>query len=341
MSGTFEQKMSISSKENRQLDLRVGPLLRTTLLQLAEEEHILLLVTHHIVADGWSLDVLMGELTQLYKAHLYGQLSPLAELPIQYADFALWQREWLQGEVLAEHLAYWKQRLADAPAVLQLPTDHPRPAIQTFRGATQQLALSAELTAMLRELNRREGVTMFMTLLAAFQTLLYRYTGQEDLVVGTPIANRTRKEVAELIGFFVNTLVLRTDLSGNPTFRTLLGRVREVALGAYAHQDLPFEKLVEELHPERNLSYSPLFQVLFTVRDTPSEPARLGALEMRSEFIHTGTSKFDLSMEMTAGPDGLEAAVEYSTDLFGREMIRRLLDHFRVLLEGIVAAPDQ
>ncbi len=207
-------QQQILLEENRPFDLRVGPLLRTTLLQLAEEEHILLLVTHHIVADGWSLDVLMGELTQLYKAHLYGQLSPLAELPIQYADFALWQREWLQGEVLAEHLAYWKQRLADAPAVLQLPTDHPRPAIQTFRGATQQLALSAELTAMLRELNRREGVTMFMTLLAAFQTLLYRYTGQEDLVVGTPIANRTRKEVAELIGFFVNTLVLRTDLSG-------------------------------------------------------------------------------------------------------------------------------
>src|SRR6266571_73474 len=298
-------QQQILLEENRPFDLRVGPLLRTTLLQLAEEEHILLLVTHHIVADGWSLDVLMGELTQLYKAHLYGQLSPLAELPIQYADFALWQREWLQGEVLAEHLAYWKQRLADAPAVLQLPTDHPRPAIQTFRGATQQLALSAELTAMLRELNRREGVTMFMTLLAAFQTLLYRYTGQEDLVVGTPIANRTRKEVAELIGFFVNTLVLRTDLSGNPTFRTLLGRVREVALGAYAHQDLPFEKLVEELHPERNLSYNPLFQVMLAL-ETPAKRWEWPGIDHAMWEVEQGAVHFDLVLrleESVANPE--------------------------------------
>jgi len=325
----------------RGFDLARGPLFRAQLYRLDVDTNVLQLTRHHIISDGWSTPLLLRELGTLYEAFSAGRPSPLAELPIQYADFAEWQRDWLQGEVLERQLGYWKEQLKGAPALLELPSERLRPASQSYRGARETAVFPLSLLRRLEALSREEGASLFMTLLAAFQTLLCRYSGQEDIAVGSPIAGRNRVEVEGLIGFFINMLVLRSDLSGNPTFRELLGRVKEVALEAYAHQDLPFERLVEELHPERNLSYSPLFQVLFTVQDTPSEPARLGALEMRSEFIHTGTSKFDLSMEMTAGPDGLEAAVEYSTDLFGREMIRRLLDHFRVLLEGIVAAPDQ
>jgi len=325
----------------RGFDLARGPLFRAQLYRLDADTHVLQLTRHHIISDGWSTQLLLRELGTLYEAFSAGRPSPLAELPIQYADFAEWQRDWLQGEVLEKQLGYWKEQLKGAPALLELPSERLRPASQSYRGARETAVFPLSLLRRLEALSREEGASLFMTLLAAFQTLLCRYSGQEDIAVGSPIAGRNRVEVEGLIGFFINMLVLRSDLSGNPTFRELLGRVKEVALEAYAHQDLPFERLVEELHPERNLSYSPLFQVLFTVQDTPSEPARLGALEMRSEFIHTGTSKFDLSMEMTAGPDGLEAAVEYSTDLFGRKMIRRLLDHFRVLLEGIVATPEQ
>jgi amino acid adenylation domain-containing protein len=325
----------------RGFDLARGPLFRAQLYRLDADTHVLQLTRHHIISDGWSTQLLLRELGTLYEAFSAGRPSPLAELPIQYADFAEWQRDWLQGEVLEKQLGYWKEQLKGAPALLELPSERLRPASQSYRGARETAVFPLSLLRRLEALSREEGASLFMTLLAAFQTLLCRYSGQEDIAVGSPIAGRNRVEVEGLIGFFINMLVLRSDLSGNPTFRELLGRVKEVALEAYAHQDLPFERLVEELHPERNLSYSPLFQVLFTVQDTPSEPARLGALEMRSEFIHTGTSKFDLSVEMAAGPDGLEAAVEYSTDLFGRKMICRLLDHFRVLLEGIVAAPEQ
>ena len=236
------------------------------MLRLEEEDHLLLLTLHHIVSDGWSQGVLRRELTTLYNAFYSGKPSPLSELPVQYADYAFWQRTWLQGDVLERHVCYWKEHLAAAPALLELPTDRPRPTVQTFRGARKETLLSSELTEGIKVLGRQEGATLFMTLLAAFQVLLSRYSGQDQIVVGTPIANRTHAEVEGLIGLFLNTLALRGDLSGDPSFVEMLGRTREAALGAYAHQDLPFEKLVDELHPERTLSYSPIFQVMITLR---------------------------------------------------------------------------
>src|SRR5262245_14779273 len=250
-------------------DLSKDLMLRTLLLRLTDDDHILLLVTHHIASDAWSSDILWKELATLYQAFTAGQTSPLRPLPIQYADYAVWQRHWLHGEALETQLAYWKQQLTSGPT-LQLPPDRPRPPVHSSRGALQSVALAQELSEGLKALRRKEGVTLFMALLAAFQTLLHRYTGQDDIAVGSPIAGRTRIELEGLIGFFVNTLVLRTDFSGNPTFRELLSRVREVALGAYAHQDVPFEKLVEELQPERTLSRSPLFQVMFAFQNAPS-----------------------------------------------------------------------
>ncbi|MGB7921863.1 MAG: condensation domain-containing protein, partial [Pyrinomonadaceae bacterium] len=239
-------------------DLAQGPLLRVALLRLGEEDHVVLFTMHHIISDGWSTSILAREVATLYQAFTSDQPSPLPELAIQYADYAVWQREWLQGDVLQQQLDYWRKQLEGAPSVIELPTDHPRPAVQTFRGARHRFLIDERVSTELRQLSQREGVTLFMTLLAAFQTLLARYSGQDDIVIGTPIAGRTRAEVEPLIGFFVNTLVLRSDLTGDPTFRDALRHVREVCLGAYAHQDLPFEKLVEELQPQRDLSRSPL-----------------------------------------------------------------------------------
>ena len=270
-----------------------------------------------------------------------GHPSPLVDLPIQYADFAVWQREWLQGEVLERQLSYWKKQLEGIPAVLNLPTDHPRPAVQSFRGKTQSIELSKELTEGLKALSRKEGVTLFMTLLAAFQTLLYRYTGQEDVVVGSPIANRNRSEIEGLIGFFVNTLVLRSNFSGNPTFKELLAQVREMALGAYAHQDLPFEKLVEELQPERSLSHSPLFQVMFVLQNAPSTAAKFEGLSASPVPIGAETAKFDLTLSMSETEEGLRGSLQYNTDLFDDATIARMSGHLQTLLEGIVANPDQ
>jgi hypothetical protein len=244
-------------------------------LRLSEEDQVLLVTMHHIVSDGWSMGVLVKEVAALYSAFSTGQAAALEELPIQYADYAVWQREWLVGEVLERQLSYWREQLAGAAAVLELPSDHPRPAVQSFRGSYEPVLVGAELTARLKELSRREGVTLFMLLLGAWQVLLSRYAGADEIVVGTPIANRQRGEVEGLIGYFVNALALRTDLSGDPTFRELMGRVREVALGAYLHQDVPFEKLVEELQPERALSHSPIFQVVFVLQNAP-----LGGLEL-------------------------------------------------------------
>ncbi|MGH7360617.1 MAG: condensation domain-containing protein, partial [Candidatus Methylomirabilales bacterium] len=249
-------------------DLARGPLLRVCLLRLGEEAHGLLLTLHHIISDGWSMEVFIRELSALYRAFSLGAPSPLAGLPIQYADYAEWQRRWLEGEVLAGQLAYWQKQLVGAPALLELPTDHPRPPVQSFRGATVAFRLESELTQALKGLSQRAGVTLFMTLLGAFVTFLSRYSGQEDVVVGTPIANRNRRETEGLIGFFVNTLVLRVDLAGNPSFEALLGRVRAVALEAYAHQEVPFERVVEAVQPERNLSHSPLFQVMLVLQNT-------------------------------------------------------------------------
>jgi hypothetical protein len=247
-------------------DLEHGPLFKVHIIQIADDGHVLALNMHHIVSDGWSMGVMLRELAALYHAHLTGAPDPLPELPIQYADYSVWQRDWLQGDNLDNQLAYWKKQLDDL-ATLQLPLDHPRPHTQTYRGARQIGELSAPLVQALKALCQREGVTLFMTLLAAFQTLLSRYCGQDDIAVGAPIAGRNRQETEGLIGFFVNTLVLRADLSGNPSFRELLARVRQLTLDAYDHQDIPFEKLVEELHPERNPSLSPLFQVMFALQN--------------------------------------------------------------------------
>jgi len=321
-------------------DLTQGPVLRAKLFRLEPTEHLLLLNMHHIASDGWSVGVLLRELGSLYQAFSEEKPSPLPELPVQYADFAVWQREWLQGEVLEKQLSYWRKQLEGAPALLELPTDRPRPATRSYRGALETVVFPQLLLRAVKALSQQEGASLFMTLLAAFQTLLWRHSGQEDIVVGSPIAGRNRVEIEGLIGFFVNTLVLRSDLSGNPTFRELLRRVREVTLGAYAHQDLPFEKLVEELKPERNLSYSALCQVVFGLQNTSAAPEKLGKLSLSTEWVPSGTAKYDLSLYMTEDAGGLTAEVEYNPDLFERETILRLLNHLRTLLEGVVANPE-
>jgi amino acid adenylation domain-containing protein len=322
-------------------DLARGPLVRTYLLRLAANEHVLLATFHHAIADGWSGELFWQELPALYHAFLLGQPSPLPDLPLQYADFAAWQRETLQGATLDAHLAYWREHLRAAPALLDLPLDHPRPAQASYRGAHYRFQLPASLLKSLTALSQREGVTLFMTLLAAFQTLLLRYTGQHDLVLGTPIAGRTRRELHSLFGLFANTLVLRTDLSGNPSFLHLLQRVREVCLNAYDHQDLPFEKLVEELHPERSLSYSPLFQVFLSLGNFASRPPSLPGLTIVPLQIDRHTARFDLVCDFFEEAEGLSCRLEYNTDLFEAGTIERLASHLHTLLESIVAHPQQ
>ncbi|HLL45317.1 MAG TPA: condensation domain-containing protein, partial [Longimicrobiaceae bacterium] len=324
----------------RAFDLSAGPLFRVALLRLGAEEHVLLLSMHHIVSDGWSIGVLFRELSALYAVYREGRESPLAELAVQYADYAVWQREQLEGEVLERQLAYWRERLADAPGLLELPTDHPRPAVQTYRGATVPAELSRELLERLQRLGRSEGATLYMTLLSAFQVLLGRYAGSEDVVVGSPIAGRTRGEVEELIGFFVNTLVLRTDLGGDPSFREVLGRVREATLGAYEHQEVPFEKLVAELQPERSLSHSPLFQVMFTFLNAEGRGGALPGLNVGVVGAAMEMAKFDLSLTLAATPQGLRGGLSYSTDLFDRGTVDRMLGHLARVLEQVAADAD-
>src|SRR5262249_35319201 len=265
--------------------------------------------------------------------------SPLEELPIQYADYAVWQRSWLQGEVLDTQLRYWKEKL-DGVAVLELPTDRGRPVGADRRGSRERVGLSGEVTQKLRQMSQSEGVTLFMSLLAGFQILLARYSGQEDIAVGTPIAGRNRREIEGLIGFFVNTLVMRTKLDGDPSFREILGRVREVALGAYAHQEMPFEKLVEELQPERSLSHNPLFQVMFTLENAPRESLELSGLQLNSMKLDDGVEKFDLTLAMVESGGELAGVFSYSTDLFEAATIERMRGHFERLLEGAVSNPD-
>ncbi|MEH1900561.1 MAG: amino acid adenylation domain-containing protein [Nostoc sp.] len=329
-----------SSQARQSFDLTQDALLRTTLLRLKEEEHVLVFTIHHIVADGWSTGVIIHEITALYKSFHSGKPSSLPELPVQYADFAIWQRQWLQT-VQSSQMAYWKQQLGGNLPVLQLPTDRPRPAIQAFRGRKQPWQISKTLTEALKSLSQKKAVTLFMTLLAAFKTLLYRYTNQADILIGSPIANRNRKEIEGIIGFFVNTLVLRTDLSGNPSFKELLRRIREVTLDAYAHQDLPFEQLVEELQLERNLSYTPLFQVMFVLHNVPVEVLKLPNLSLSPMEIEPETSLFDLTVYLTETEQGMIGYFEYNSDLFDTATIKRMQGHFQTLLEGIVANPDQ
>lgn len=322
-------------------DLSVGPVIRILLLKLSPKNHVFLFTIHHIAGDGWSMGIFFGEVAALYEAFASGRKSPLPELPIQYADFAVWQRESLQGEELESQLDYWRRQLGNNPEPLELPLDHPRPPVQTHRGATMKLALSVPLSNSLKELSLREGVTLFMTLLAAFKTLLYRYSNQQEIVVGTDIANRRRKEVEGLIGFFVNQLVLRTSLAGDPTFRELLTRVREVTLGAYAHQDLPFDRLVQELVLERELNRSPLFQAKFVLQNAPRKSIDLPSLKLSFIEVEHGTTPFDLLLEMSDGVEGLTGLLSYSTDLFEETTIERLIEHFKRLLEQVIADPDQ
>jgi amino acid adenylation domain-containing protein len=338
-----EQEVQKLAKQEAQqpFNLEQGPLLRATILQLSPVEHIVLFTTHHIVSDGWSVGILVQEVATLYEALANNKPLPLAELPIQYADFAVWQRQYLTAEVIETQLSYWRNHLGNAPPLLDLPTDYPRPAIVTYKGATQSFLLSKSLTKALKALSQQEGVTLFMTLLAAFKVLLHRYSQQNDIVVGTPIANRNRAEIEGLIGFFVNTLVLRTNLAGNPSFRQLLRRIREVTLGAYAHQDLPFEQLVEELQPERHLNRNPLFDVMFALQNAPAQELRLPGLTLSSLSEENQAAIFDLTLSMTETEQGLLGEIEYSTDLFDSSTIERMVGHFQVLLAAIVAEPEQ
>src|SRR5580704_10387154 len=322
-------------------NLETGPVFRASLLKLGEQDHALLLNTHHIVSDGWSIWQFVRELAALYEAFTTDKPSPLAELRIQYADFAIWQRSWMQSDMYNKQLAYWRKQLDGATATLELPTDRVRPANPSYRGSTCRVVYPRSLTDKLNELSRREGVTLFMTLIAAYQTLLFRYSGQEDLSVGSPIANRIHAEIEDLIGFFVNTLVIRGNLSGNPTFRELSQRVRDTALGAYTNQDLPFEKLVEELQPERDLSRLPLFQVWFVLQNAPRSAFQLSGIEIAAMDVHNGTSKFDIGMFMVEKPEGLVANVEYSTEIFDDRTIQRMVGHFGVLLEAIAEDPSR
>uniref|UniRef100_UPI003CD0D943 amino acid adenylation domain-containing protein n=1 Tax=Microcystis sp. M058S1 TaxID=2771123 RepID=UPI003CD0D943 len=334
-------KKLVKGQALQPFDLANEALVRATLIVLNNNEYWLSLCLHHVISDGWSMGVFIEELTALYNAVNQGQVSPLKPLPIQYTDFAIWQRKWFRGEVLENQLNYWKKQLAEAPTFLPLPTDKPRPARQSFTGAHQEFQLSLELTQKLTELSQQQGVTMFMTLLAAYGTLLYRYTGQSDILIGTPIANRNRREIESLIGFFVNTLVMRTDCSENPSFQELLMRVREMSLGAYTHQDLPFEMLVEALQPERNLSHTPLFQVMFALENTPLSEVKMSGLTIDSLPLEWGTAKFDLTLSMQNTETGLMGVWEYNTDLFNSETVERMNGHFLTLLEGIIANPNE
>ena len=325
-------------------DFVQGPLVGAALVRLTEEEYHFWFLMHHIVSDGWSIGVILKELSLAYEAFAAGRQPELPKLPIQYADFAVWQRAWLQGETLqgetlARQMKYWKERLAKVPT-LELPTDRPRPPVQSYRGASLTHLIDLGLTGRLKELSRLESVTPYMFLLAVFKTLLGRYTRQDDIVVGTPVANRNRTELESLVGFFVNTLVLRTDLSRDPTFRELLARIKDVTLGAFAHQDVPFEKLVEELQPERDTSRTPLFQVMFSLQNAPQPPLRMGDIEISLLDDETEVSPFDLSFDVTERVDGLLCTLEYNTDLFDEATIRRMLKHFAVLLDAVVTDPS-
>ncbi|NTW00309.1 MAG: amino acid adenylation domain-containing protein, partial [Oscillochloris sp.] len=327
-------------------DLAHGPLLRVSLLRLDPQEHVVFFTMHHIASDGWSTGVLIGELATLYQVYAAGQPSPLPELSIQYADFAAWQRGWLQtagdsGETpLQRQLDFWRCALEGVPPVLNVPTDRPRPAVQRARGTTYSFDLPRELTDALNAMSQREGATLFMTLLAAFQVLLHRYSGEDDICIGTPIANRTRAELEPLIGCFINTLVLRGNLAGNPSFRSLLANARATALAAYAHQDVPFEMVVDALQPERNLSHTPLFQVMLLLQNTPGQALRLPGLTIASLNSQSGISPFDMTLAVAEGDAGLSCAFEYSTDLFDQLTIARMAGHFARLLGAVVADPE-
>jgi len=335
-----ETERRVTEAARQPFDLRNGPVVRASVLRLAPEEHVLIVAMHHVASDAWSTGVLFRELTALYAAYAAGGESPLAPLPIQYADYAVWQRGWLQGETLERQLGYWRERLAGAPTLLDLPTDHPRPAAQDVRGASYDWEIPASTVRSARELARSEGATLFMALIAAAGAVLGRWSGQDDVVLGSPIANRTRAETEGLIGFFVNTLALRVEMGGDPSFRELLRRVRETTLGAYAHQDVPFERLVEELGAERSLAHTPLFQAMVFVQNTPGGELDLGGTQIRARDPELGTSRFDLTFGFVEAGDEVAAMVEYACSLFDRDTVARMTGHIGALLAAAAADPD-
>ncbi len=331
----------VKQEANTPFNLEIAPLIRSSWLQLSATESVLLFTMHHIVFDGWSLGIFISELSALYQAFKIGEPSTLPDLAIQYTDFARWQKEWLNGEVLETQLNYWRSQLQCTPPLLQLPTDRPRPNAQTYRGNTQSFSLNSDLTKKLQILSRESGTTLFMTLYAAFATLLYRYSGESDILIGTPIANRTKGEIEALIGFFANTLVLRTQFADHPTFEELLAQVRETTLQAYQHQDVPFAQVVEALQPERSLSYSPLFQVMFVFQNTPLSALELPGVSLAQLSTESVIAKFDLTVSMSETNQGLLSSWEYNTDLFDGSTIERMATHFQNLLLEIVKNPQQ
>ncbi|MEM9219990.1 MAG: condensation domain-containing protein, partial [Cyanobacteria bacterium P01_F01_bin.150] len=334
-------KEFVQQETRHQFDLEKGPLFKATLLRFSDSDHVFCLNAHHIVFDGWSLNVLIQELTDLYTASDIGTASPLSDLSLQYADFAVWQQKWMQGETLDKQLAYWKNKLAGDLPPLELMVARPRKQHPSYQGATQSLELPILLTQQIRELAKQEGSTLFMVMLTALNVLLYRYSGQKDITVGTPIANRNRTEIEGLIGFFVNTLALRTNLSDQLSFRELLKQVRETTLGAYNHQDLPFDKLIEEIKPERNASYQPLFQVLFAFEQASKVSLEFSGITAKPLSVKSEFARFDLMVYVGESPESFTVFIEYSTDLFDDVTITRLLGHFQTLLTEIVDTPTQ
>ncbi|HEY0605461.1 MAG TPA: condensation domain-containing protein, partial [Herpetosiphonaceae bacterium] len=331
----------VAEHSRQRFDLATGRLLRADLLRLDPHEHLFLLTIHHIIFDGWSIGVFLRELTVLYEAFVKGRPSPLPPLPVQYADFAIWEREWLQGDVLEQQLGYWQRQLDGNLPVLELPGDYPRPPVMTHEGSFREQLFPAALSRRLHALSQTEGATLFMTLLAAFYVLLFRYTGEADLLVGSPIANRAFVDLEPLVGFFLNTLVLRADLSGNGSFRRLLHQVRDTTLEAYAHQNVPFEQLVEELRPPRDRAHTPIFQVMFILQNMPAPEHGQRELEVAFERVDKGAAKFDLTLSLNDTPDGLRVMAEYKTDLFAATTIDRLLGHYHTLLEAIAVDIEQ
>ncbi|WP_346294332.1 condensation domain-containing protein [Sphaerothrix gracilis] len=321
-------------------DLSQGPLMQVTLLKTAIEQYRLLITLHHAVADGGSVGIFMQEVMALYSAYAQGQPHPLPPLSIQYADYAYWQRQWLQGERLQQGLAYWRQHLADAPSRLTLPTDRPRPATPAFQGGRINFAITAKLTQQLKRLGQQTGATLFMTLLAAFAVLLGRYSHQPEVVIGAPIANRHRRELEPLIGFFVNTLALRADLGGNPSFQELLERIRQTVLAAY-HHNMPFEKVVEVLQPQRSLNHHPIFQVMFVLQNLPAGPLELPGLKITPVDLEEFPANFDLTLSLNETAQGLEGFMGYNANLFEAATLARMVQHFQTLLNQVVAQPQQ
>lgn len=330
----------VREKARQPFKLDEGPAWRASLLRLGPEEHVLLFTMHHIICDGWSSDVLVCEVTMLYETYTHGQKSPLPELPIQYADYVVWQRELLSGAVVDAQVDYWKKQLQGRVEPLQLPIDRPRSSSQSFRGASQSWQFSAELAQSLKALGRNEGATLFMVVLAGLKALLHYYSDQQQITIGAPVAHRDRAETQPLIGLFLNTLVLCTDMSGDPTFRELLQRVREVSLGAHAHQDVPLEKLMEALQPDRNLNGQPLFQATYTLQNVASDDAVLSGLTARSLKVENETAQFDFVVNGIDSKSGLTGVFEYSTDLFDAATVVRMADNFGRILRAVVAQPE-